>query len=303
MRIPLVLAFAFFATLALAFADDRPTMTPKRTDVKPFEYVPANVPFYPPGKKWGVIGDGIKQMQKPLDPAESMKHYVHPAGFELRLFADESLLGGKPICDELGRARPARGSPSPSITRTTCNPRARATTRSSSCEDTDGDGRADKVTVFADKLSIPTSLTFAHGGVIVHQPPHTLFLKDTDGDGKADVRRCCSPAGARATRTPGRATCGTASTTGFTAWCGYSGFDGTVGGERIRSSQGFFRFKPDGSEARIPPQHDEQLLGRRLQRGRAAVRLDGQRLPERVPGRSRTATTRRSAAGRPACCR
>ena len=26
------------------------------------------------------------------------------------------------------------------------------------CEDTDGDGRADKFTVFADKLSIPTSL-------------------------------------------------------------------------------------------------------------------------------------------------
>src|SRR5436309_14536824 len=96
---------------AAAFAEpppnDRPEMTPKRTDVKPFEYVPAQVPFYPPGKKWGVTSDGIKQMQKPLAVAESTKHYVHPVGFELRLFADETLLGGKPIsmnCDERGRA-------------------------------------------------------------------------------------------------------------------------------------------------------------------------------------------------------
>ena len=32
-------------------------------------------------------------------------------------------------------------------------------------EDTDGDGRADKFTIFADKLSVPTSLTFWNDGV------------------------------------------------------------------------------------------------------------------------------------------
>ena len=36
-------------------------------------------------------------------------------------------------------------------------------------------------------------------------------------------------------------------------------------------------------EARVPPQHEQQLVGRRLQRGRAGLRLDGQRLPERLP--------------------
>src|SRR5690625_5335447 len=55
-------------------------------------------------------------------------------------------------------------------------------------EDTDGDGKADKFTVFADSLNIPTSLEFANGGVVVHQAPQTLFLKDTDGEGKADHR-------------------------------------------------------------------------------------------------------------------
>ncbi|HMJ91107.1 MAG TPA: PVC-type heme-binding CxxCH protein, partial [Candidatus Acidoferrum sp.] len=57
------------------------------------------------------------------------------------------------------------------------------------CEDTNGDGRADKFTVFADKLNIPTSLVFANGGIIISQPPRLLFLVDTNGDDKADVRR------------------------------------------------------------------------------------------------------------------
>ncbi len=56
------------------------------------------------------------------------------------------------------------------------------------CEDTDGDGRADKFTVFAERLSIPTSFVFSGGGVIVSQAPDMVFLKDTDGDDVADVR-------------------------------------------------------------------------------------------------------------------
>lgn len=57
------------------------------------------------------------------------------------------------------------------------------------CEDTNGDGKADKFTVFAENLNIPTSFTFANGGIILSQAPDFLFLKDTDGDDKADVRK------------------------------------------------------------------------------------------------------------------
>ena len=56
-------------------------------------------------------------------------------------------------------------------------------------EDTDGDGRADKSTVFADDLHIPLSFEFGDGGVYVSEMPHLTFIKDTDGDGKADYRR------------------------------------------------------------------------------------------------------------------
>jgi hypothetical protein len=73
------------------------------------------------------------------------------------------------------------------------------------CEDADGDGVCDRVTTFADKLSIATSILPYAGGVIVHQAPVTLFLKDTDGDDKADETGALQRLGT-AIRTPGRAT-------------------------------------------------------------------------------------------------
>lgn len=55
-------------------------------------------------------------------------------------------------------------------------------------EDTDGDGRADKSTVFADDLQIPLSFEFGDGGVYVSEMPHLTFLEDTDGDDRCDQR-------------------------------------------------------------------------------------------------------------------
>jgi putative heme-binding domain-containing protein len=55
-------------------------------------------------------------------------------------------------------------------------------------EDTDGDGKADKETVFAGGLHLPTGLEIADGGCYVAQEPNLVFLKDIDGDDKADVR-------------------------------------------------------------------------------------------------------------------
>ncbi len=56
-------------------------------------------------------------------------------------------------------------------------------------EDTDGDGKADKCTVWATGLHIPLAFEFGDGGVYVSDEPHLTFLKDTDGDGKADFRQ------------------------------------------------------------------------------------------------------------------
>lgn len=53
-------------------------------------------------------------------------------------------------------------------------------------EDTDGDGRADKEIVFADKLHLPIGFEFAPEGVYVSQEPNLVLLRDTDGDDRAD---------------------------------------------------------------------------------------------------------------------
>jgi len=55
-------------------------------------------------------------------------------------------------------------------------------------EDTDGDGRADRCSTFADQLHNPTGFEFWGGGVLVAMAPYLLFLQDTDGDGRADLR-------------------------------------------------------------------------------------------------------------------
>ncbi|MEQ1854665.1 MAG: PVC-type heme-binding CxxCH protein, partial [Chthoniobacteraceae bacterium] len=55
-------------------------------------------------------------------------------------------------------------------------------------EDTDGDGRYDKSTLFAEGLNFPNGIITWRDGVLVTAAPDILFLKDSDGDGKADVR-------------------------------------------------------------------------------------------------------------------
>ncbi|MBX9583866.1 MAG: ThuA domain-containing protein [Gemmataceae bacterium] len=231
---------------------DRPKMTELPKGLAPFEYVPAKVPFYPKSDKWGVTGDPIPTMQKPLSPAESVKHYVHPVDFELKTFVTEEKLGAKPIAmawDERGRLWL-------SLTRDYPNelqPPGQGRDRIVVCEDTDGDGVCDTVTTFAENLSIPTSLLPYAGGLIVHQAPVTLFLKDTDGDGKADVRQELLRGWATNDTHAGPSNLHY----GFDNWVygsvGYAGFRGTVNGEALNFRQGYYRFKAEPTGDRAAP--------------------------------------------------
>ena len=54
--------------------------------------------------------------------------------------------------------------------------------------DDNGDGKADRLVVFADNLNSVTGFEFWGGGILVAAAPEIIFLKDTDGDDKADVR-------------------------------------------------------------------------------------------------------------------
>lgn len=55
-------------------------------------------------------------------------------------------------------------------------------------EDTDGDGRMDRSTLFIEGLSFPTSVMAYYRGVLIAAAPDLLYAEDKNGDGKADVR-------------------------------------------------------------------------------------------------------------------
>ena len=241
---------AFHAQVASGIrwaSENSPTRLKARTGLKPFEYAESadKLPNYTPNAQWGTQAEPISRMQKPLEPAESMKHLATFPEFQTSLFASEPEIL-KPLWlafDERGRLWIAESVDYPN----NLQPVGEGHDRLKICEDTDGDGKADKFTVFCDKLSIPTSFVFANGGVIVIHSGKTEFFKDTNGDDRADERKVLftgwSMGDTHATANNLRY--------GFDGWIwgtvGYSGFRGTVGGQDIRFGQGIFRFKPDGS--------------------------------------------------------
>ncbi|MDB6052769.1 MAG: putative rane-bound dehydrogenase [Verrucomicrobiales bacterium] len=213
-----------------------------------FEYMeaPGPLPNYVPGAKWGTQAAPIRTMQKPLSPEESAKHFVTHSDFDIQLFAAEPQIA-KAICmawDARGRMWIAETFDYPND----MQPEGQGHDRIVICEDTDGDGKADKFTVFADKLSVPTGMIFSDGGLIVVHSGKMEFFKDTDGDDKADLRKVLIDGwGTRDTHAgPSNLRYG------FDGWIwgvvGYSGFKGTVGGKEITFGQGIYRFKSDGSQ-------------------------------------------------------
>lgn len=172
-----------------------PKMKSLPENLKPFEYVDVGpkIPNYPADKIWGRQKEPLSLMQKPVPSAESLQHMVTPEGLHVEVFADESMLQGtmlqgKPIAmswDELGRLWICETLDYPNELSDSGQGRDRVRV----LEDTDGDQRADKSTIFAENLSIPTSIAFHRGGIVVQNGIETLYLKDTDGDGRADLRK------------------------------------------------------------------------------------------------------------------
>ncbi len=120
----------------------------------------------------------------PLSPAEAVNAMTLPEGFTVELVASEPDLVN-PVAmtfDDQGRIWVAESLEYP---RREAGP---GRDRIKILEDTNGDGKADRFTVFAEGLNIPSGIAFGHGGVWVANAPDLLLLKDTDGDGKADQR-------------------------------------------------------------------------------------------------------------------
>ena len=119
-----------------------------------------------------------------LSPEEAIKRMVVPKGFQVELVASEPDIVN-PVAmtfDERGRVWITESLEYPR------KPAGAGRDRVKVLEDTDGDGKADSFTIFADGLNIPSGIAVGHGGVWVANAPDILFLQDTDGDGTADRR-------------------------------------------------------------------------------------------------------------------
>lgn len=128
---------------------------------------------------------GLKDVPDP-DPSKQQASFQVAEGFEVNLFAAEPQIA-KPIqmnWDNQGRLWVATSETYPHI-----KPGQKPNDKIICLEDTDGDGVADKHTVFADGLLMPTAILPTNDGVYVGASTELLFFRDTDGDGKADEKR------------------------------------------------------------------------------------------------------------------
>ncbi|MBX6314458.1 MAG: HEAT repeat domain-containing protein [Isosphaeraceae bacterium] len=135
------------------------------------------------------VESNVKAPVHLTSPEESLKSFTLPEGYEINLFASEVEFPDlkKPVqmtFDAKGRLWVTTMPSYPMYL-----PGRLPDDKVLIFEDTDGDGKADKQTVFADKLHVPTGLELGDGGAYVSQMPNLMFLKDTDGDDQADVRQ------------------------------------------------------------------------------------------------------------------
>ena len=189
----------------------------------------------------------VPKMQEALSPAESQKLTQVLPDFRVELFAMEPDVIN-PIAmawDERGRLWVVESVDYPNTFRETDG---QANDRIKICEDTDGDGKADKFTVFADGLNIPTSIILANDGAIVSMAPDIVFMKDTNGDDKADITEVLSKGWGKGDTHSGPSNLIYGFDNKIWGTVGYSGFNGMVNGKVTRFPMGVYRFKPNGAD-------------------------------------------------------
>ncbi|HAM70071.1 MAG TPA: hypothetical protein DCM86_00315 [Verrucomicrobiales bacterium] len=118
-----------------------------------------------------------------LSPEAAAREATAPAGFSVKLFAGEPDVK-QPIAfaiDDRGRLWVAEGYTYPRKA-----PEGQGKDRILIFEDTDGDHKFDKRTVFIEGLNLVSGLALGFGGVWVGAAPQMLFIPDRNHDDKPD---------------------------------------------------------------------------------------------------------------------
>ncbi len=134
------------------------------------------------------IESNVAQEPTYFSPAESQKLFAVQEGYEINLVASE--IEFPDLMNPVALDIDAKGRIW--VTTTPCYPQYLPGTPVNDkvliFEDTNGDGKADKQTVFADGLHLPIGIVVADAGAYVSQQPNLMFLQDTDGNDVADKR-------------------------------------------------------------------------------------------------------------------
>lgn len=195
-----------------------------------------------------VYGQGVRETDW-RSPEQERQGFHLPPGFEIRLFASEPQIA-KPLnfaFDDAGRMW---------VTQSTAYPYpdpsgASKTDAVKVLEDTDGDGRADQVTTFADGLNIPIGVLPYGDGCLCYSIPNIWYLRDTDGDGRCDQREVVLGPFDTSRDTHGMVNSLRDGGDGWIYAChGFNNQSVVTGddGHTVRMHSGnTFRFRPDGS--------------------------------------------------------
>ena len=153
---------------------------------------------------WGQAGDRAGETQvsrvpaamippaPALSPEQALKTFKVQDGFRIELVASEPLVQS-PVAIQFGPdgrlwVLEMRGF----MPNVDGEGEAAQVGRISVLEDTNGDGRMDKSTVFLDQLVLPRAFMLLRDGVLVAEPPMLWFHRDTNGDGVADTKTLVS---------------------------------------------------------------------------------------------------------------
>jgi mono/diheme cytochrome c family protein/glucose/arabinose dehydrogenase len=123
-----------------------------------------------------------------LSPEDEMKTFSMPPGFRVELVASEPMVDSPILMDIDPDGRLWVVEMLTFLPDTSGRDSVEPLNRVSVLEDTDGDGRMDKKTIFADKLKQARALKVLDHGVLVGEPPNLWLMKDTNGDLVADTR-------------------------------------------------------------------------------------------------------------------
>ena len=210
---------------------------------------------------------GVRNTE-PVPAEEQRSTFTVPEGFQVELVAAEPDIA-KPMnlaFDKRGRLWVSSSLEYPFAAKEGTVPRD--TIRI--LEDANGDGRADKVTVFADQLNIPIGLIPYGDGVICFSIPNIWFLRDTDGDDQCDVREVLYGPFDTTRDTHGMCNAFRRGEDGWIYAChGFNNRSDVAGrdGHRVQMSSGnTFRFRPDGSRIELYTQGQVNPFGMSIDR-------------------------------------